>query len=135
MKRIIYFGHPINTYHTELETKLIEKIARVFPKYAIENPNQPKHQAGYIHCKKETGNGMQYYFEEVLPKCGIGIFLPFRDGAWGAGVFGEAKYFTQRDSSLWVWTIDAKAVVRLVRFGEVNHLSVQETRERILLPY
>jgi hypothetical protein len=136
-KRIMYFGHPINTYDTELEKKLLAKIARRFPNCVIEDPNQEKHQEEYVRWKQKTGNGMQYYFSEVLPFCDTGIFLPFRDGAWGAGVFGEAKFFNRP----WVWTINADAQVRIVHLETVQALSISETRARIygpngiLLPY
>jgi len=136
-KRIMYFGHPVNTYNTELEKILIAKIARRFPDRVIENPNQEKHQEGYDRWKKKTGNGMGYYFFEVLPYCDTGIYLPFRDGAWGAGVFAEAKFFYEP----WVWTIDADGSIRLVQLETVQVLGIKETRHRlygpnkILLPY
>ncbi|MFA5831742.1 MAG: hypothetical protein WC878_08015 [Candidatus Paceibacterota bacterium] len=141
MKRILYFAHPINTYDTELEQTLIAKIIRMFPDCVIENPNQKKHREGYRRWKKKTGNGMQYYFSEVLPFCDGGLYLPFRDGTWGAGVFGEAKFFVQRNGTSWVWTIDAGALIRLVHLESVRALSVSETRARVydskgvFLPY
>ena len=136
-KNIMYFGHPVNVYGTELEKILIAKISRRFPNCLIENPNQEKHQAGYTRWKKETSNGMQYYFFEVLPFCDTGIFLPFRDGVWGAGVYSEAKFFR----APWVWMIDADVNIRLVDLASVHALTIEETRKRIygpngiLLPY
>jgi hypothetical protein len=166
MKQIIYFGHPINSYDSELEKVLIAKIVRTFPNCVIENPNQEKHQAGYNRWKEgkyenhrfssarpRTGpntpasrasgqsNGMNYYFSEVLPFCDTGIYLPFRDGAWGAGVFGEANFFASKNDTPWAWTINADALIRLVHLENVPVLSISETRARIygpngiLLPY
>ncbi|MFA6566479.1 MAG: hypothetical protein WCT48_07085, partial [Candidatus Paceibacterota bacterium] len=60
---------------------------------------------------------------------------------WGAGVFGEAKFFVQRNGTSWVWTIDAGALIRLVHLESVRALSVSETRARVydskgvFLPY
>lgn len=132
---VIYFAHPINTYNTELEKKLIVKIEQMFPSCFIENPNQEKHRKGYQKWKERTGNGMAYYFAEVLPFCNFGIYLPFRDGEWGAGVAGEAKFFVSRRGIPLVLTANANANIQLVFFKNIRILSVEETRERILSPY
>lgn len=124
----LYFGHPVNTYGTDLERYLIGVIGKLFPGWDIENPNQPKHQEGYMR-RKETGNGMAYFFEEVLPFCGGGIFLPFRDGAWGAGVYGEGAFCVDR--SLPVWGIDAAAHVWCVDMKLVWPLTKEETMRRV----
>ena len=47
MPKKLYFGHPVNVYGTDLEKKLLEKIAADFPDWNIENPNQKNHQEGY----------------------------------------------------------------------------------------
>lgn len=134
-KMVIYFAHPVNTYNTELEKKLIVKIGQVFPSCFIENPNQGKHQKGYQKWKERTGNGMAYYFAEVLPFCDFGIYLPFRDGKWGTGVAGEAKFFVLRRNVPLVLTVNVHGDIRLIFFKSIRILSVEETRERILLPY
>ncbi len=66
MKPKMYFGHPINTYGTELEKKLIEIIFKAFPQYEIEDPGQKHHSDGYRHWKETTGNGMNYFCSEVI---------------------------------------------------------------------
>lgn len=91
-KPAIYFAHPINYYNTPKEKFLIKKIAEELPEYKIYNPNQKHNQENYQLWKKETGNGMEYYFNVILPQMDAGIFLPFFDGMWGAGVFGEAGF-------------------------------------------
>lgn len=103
---ILYFGHLMNTYGTELEKRLLRHISEAFPDWAIENPNQKHHQEGYARWKKRTGNGMDYFTKRVLPNCHGGIFLPFRDGAWGAGVFREAKFYAERKYPIWTITFD-----------------------------
>jgi len=125
----IYFGHPINVYNTDLEKMLLVIIAKLLSEYDIENPNQKKHTDGYQRYKEQTGRGMNYYFEEVLPSCDAGIFLPFRDGAWGKGVFGEAK-FLEKNKKL-IWQIDHLGLISDVRLADIWVLSVPETIKRI----
>lgn len=131
MKKL-YFGHPINVYDTELETKLCEEISKIFHHlgWDIENPNKQKHQDGYQLWLKTKGNGMKYYFEEVLPACHGGIFLPFRDGAWGKGVFGEAEFLFSLGHPIWRITHDF-TITKLDDLSKVRVLSVEETRLRI----
>lgn len=128
----LYFGHPVNVYGTELESKLIEIIRRHFQDWELENPNQVRHQAAYKDYKKNTGRGMDYYFNEVLPGCDGGIFLPFRDLKLGAGVFGEAEFLHLHRKP--VWEITHSGVISLVMYWstvEKRVLSVDETRARV----
>ncbi|MDO8522751.1 MAG: hypothetical protein Q7S12_00480 [bacterium] len=82
---------------------------------------------------KQYGNGMKYYFEEVLPACHGGIFLPFKDGYWGAGVFGEAKFLFSAGHT--IWQICAKgSITKIIDLATVRILSVDETRLRIRTP-
>lgn len=126
----IYFGHPINTYDTELEGQLLQRISEVFPGWFIENPNEEYHQEGYKLWKKLHGNGMLYYYREVLPTCSAGVFLPFRDGKWGAGVFGEAEFLYNRGCD--IFQIDSGGMVTKINFLDARKaLSIEETRKRI----
>lgn len=137
-KKILYFGHPVNVYGTDLQKKLLGIIAQRFLHWDIENPDQPHHEEGYQRYKRDKGNGMAYYFEKVLPKCSGGVFLPFRDGAWGRGVFGEAKCITENGFP--IWTISHEGIVQAADVSIVRVLTVEETRARIraadgILPY
>lgn len=128
----LYFGHPVNVYGTELELKLLNIIRREFRDWEVENPNQECHQAGYQDWKKRTGRGLDYYFQEVLPKCDGGIFLPFQDGKWGKGVFGECEFL--RHNAKPTWEITHNGVISLIIFWETvkkRVLSVEETRARV----
>ena len=128
-RRKIYFGHPINVYDSDLETFLLKKILEGFPEYDIENPNQNKHAEGYTNWKNKCGNGMEYYSQVVLPGCRAGVFLPFRDGAWGAGVFQEAKFLADQGCLVWIITLDG--VIEIADLDKVKVLTVDETRLRI----
>lgn len=130
----LYFGHPVNVYHTELERLLLAKIDVRFPDWHIVNPSDPGHEHEYQEWTRLCGNGMEYFFRHVLPGCQGGIFLPFRDGKWGKGVFGEALWLSQR--KLPIWRIDPAdfsvipASTMLVSSAGLV-LTKEETRERI----
>lgn len=129
-RRLLYFGHPINAYDTDLEQRLLARITSGFTGWTVENPNQPKHQEGYERYGRETGRGMDYYTREVLPACRGGVFLPFRDGAWGAGVFLEAQAIAARRGGR-VWVIHWHGQIQRVDLSKVRALTVEETRKRI----
>lgn len=133
MRPRLYFGHPINMYNTPLEAQLLEKISLIFPDHEIENPNQPHHSEMYRKWKEEFGNGMKYFFEEVLPHCTAGIFLPFRDGKYGAGVYDEAKFLAHRN--LPIYRIAADGIISpIASLAEMHTLRVKETKLRVYAP-
>ncbi len=134
MRKTIYFGHPVNTYGTELESELLAVIRECFPGNEIENPNQKKHQDGYKEWKEKTGNGMDYFYKKVLPACQIGIFLPFRDGKWGAGVYKEAKKMSETGCP--IFRISNEGLISLVKIEDIAPLSIsiEETRARVRTP-
>lgn len=125
----LYFGRPINIYDSRLDTILLQKVREAFSSWEIEDSGLPKHNEGYERWKKDCGNGMEYYFQEVLPNCQGGVFLRFRDGKWGAGVYSEAKYFFDRGFPVWIITPRGK--IKWCNLLTVEVLSVEETRERI----
>jgi len=128
-KPLIYFGHPINFYNTPDEERLLRLISRNFPQYAIENPNQLHHQEGYKKYKAQFGNGMRYYFEEVLPRMKAGIFLCFEDGMFGKGVFGEAEFISSRGNP--IWEVNLEEQIREMILDPKRCLTVEQTRKRI----
>ena len=126
-----YFAHPINVYNTALENFLFEIINSLFCG-EVENPNQPKHAAGYQRLKTEAGNGMLYYTQEVLPNCKVCVFLAFRDGKIGAGVFKEIEFIFNRHGSIY----EILPTGRLMAVADIEVLkgrilSVDETKQRV----
>jgi hypothetical protein len=106
-KDVLYFAHPVNTYNTQLEQDMLALIATCFPEMIIENPNQPQHQAGYKEwkerCKDTPSQGMNYFFDAVLPDCEAGtVALPFLDGRLGAGVAGETIFSLKKERGIWL---------------------------------
>ena len=77
---------------------------------------------------------MLYYYQEVLPLCQAGIFLPFRDGKWGAGVFGEAEFFLKKGQLVYQIT-HLGAVTPIIDLEEIHPISIAETRQCTALPY
>jgi len=128
MQGKIYFGHPINTYNTDLEAGLLRRINKKFPQYEIENPNQPHHIKNYLKLKAETGNGMPYFLEKVLPKMSAGIFLAFKDGMLGAGIFQEAKFLSCQGKP--IYEINFEGRITGMQLGNSRALSIEETRKR-----
>ena len=130
MSKRLYFGHPINTYNTDIEKQLLHKISETFRGWNIENPNQKHHQEGYRHWKERYKNGMEYFYKKVLPQCHAGIFLPFRDGKWSIGVFREAKFLSQQEYPIWQITA-VGIIIKINDIFSVPVLSIKETRSRI----
>lgn len=127
----LYFGHPINTYQTPLEGELLQAIAAAFPAYDIENPSDPHHQYGARRQHWLTGNVMDYFLP-VAAGCRLGVFLPFRDGCWGAGVHAEALVMTHHGRG--IFSIDPSGLVRRADLATVIALTVDQTRQRIRAP-
>lgn len=130
MEKKLYFAHPVNTYGTELEAELISAIRQRFPNLNIENPGLEKHQEGYQRYREEYGDGMEYFFREVLPECSGVVFLAFRDGKIPAGVAREVSYFMNK--GMLVWQITPEAEIRSTFYlKEEDILDVPQTVERI----
>jgi len=128
MKKV-YFGHPVNFYDTVDEGFLINSMMRGPREWCVENPNQQKHDEGYKRFKQEKGNGMLYFFEEVLPLMDIGVFLAFEDGMFGAGVYDEAKFLDDRGKPIFEIDLDGR-LSKLV-LEESKRLSIKETKARV----
>lgn len=102
-----------------------------FPESTIVNPNSAEHQEAYQRWKREKGSGMKYYFEEVLPTCDAGIFVPFSDGKWGAGVWGEALWLAERKKPISKLTQRFELSDLIISVEEPNALSIKQTRDRV----
>ncbi len=143
----LYFGHPINVFGTELQRLLLQRIASQFVGWVIVSPNTPEHQAGYESAKRLTAgpnptaeqlrlaSGMHYFLERVVPACQGGVFLPFRDGRWGAGVYAEAAVVLRMHYPAYKISPDGEIRPVLDLRNEPEPLSADETRARIGLPY
>ena len=133
-QKIIYFGHPIITYDTEIERQLLNAIHSIYPADIIENPNQPHHKSNYFTWRDKPGEtGMDYFYKEVLPNCDEGVFLAFRDGKWGSGVFGEARAMDRAGKKIYEIYVgrDMLYIAPMIISVASNHaLTIKETRAR-----
>jgi len=126
----MYFAHPLSTYNTDLENMLIEIIKARFPGYELENPNQPHHQKACQEAKEKTGNAMNYFLNDLIPKMDAGIALPFKDNMFGAGIFAEMEGIYQRKKPIWQIDFQGK-IDPLDRMDERRRLSIEDTRARV----
>lgn len=127
-KSKLHFGHPLSTYGTIVERKLIKIIKKRFPDYELDNCNQLHHQKAARKSEKETGNPMEYFFKEFIPKMALGVFLPYRDGMFGAGVYDEAVQMSKEGKP--IFQIDCDGKITEMRLDNSKKLSVQETQAR-----
>jgi hypothetical protein len=123
---MIYYAHPVSTYGTATEFDDVTRIATSLG--AVINPNTPEHHAGYEACKAASGDGMVYFYDEVLPLCAACVVRAFDDEMIGAGVWGEAEWFATR--GLPVYEIGER--IELLTLDPVRRLSVDETRLRLV---
>ena len=140
----VYFAHPINMYNIELERRALGEIAGAFPHYQIINPNDEAHENGYKLYKRVAGNGMKYYFDNVIPFVKYLVATPLADGMYTSGVAGEVEHFLDLPSKepelfkderrLFRWTKDG-GLEEMLNFPEDKVLSIEETRERLVSPY
>lgn len=136
MPQTLYFGHPINTYDTPLEEKIENELQALFPRHNILNPNQKVHEEGYQQEKRNSGNGMLYFFEKVLPQADKGIFLPFTDRKFSTGQFKEAEYLFQNNKPIYeIFMVGNLYGTLPLSLDKTRQLSVSETRKRIKKPY
>ena len=123
-----HFGHPMNTYGTDIERKLIDIIENHFPDYNLDNCNQPYHQEAAKKLREETGRPMEYFFKKFIPYMSLGIFLPYKDGMFGAGVYDEAVQMDQEGKP--IFQIDYKGIITEMQLDDSKRLSISETQSR-----
>ncbi len=132
---LLYFAHPINTYHTPLEAELLKRISRKFRHATVLNPGDATHEEVVREMKKSdpTANVMGY-FVGLVHSCNALVALPFLDGMWGAGVHKEAMIAHER--GLTVWEIDpvTKKISHVSIPPADKVLSIEETRNRVYFP-
>lgn len=134
--KVMYFGHPTNTYDTQIESKIEKTISSIFPKYRILNPNTQEHALGYKSFKEKYGDGMLYFFTSVLPKSNAGVFLPFEDKKFSTGQFREAEFLDGMNKPIYeVFPAGNMFGIMPLRLNYDRRLSVDETRKRIQSQY
>lgn len=103
---VLYFAHAINCYNTPYEDAAVTLIRHAFPGADIENPNQPEHQQAYVAWRarskdRDNHQGMDYFYDEVLPRCTGSVGMPFLDERFGLGVCGELQKTLKAGKPIW----------------------------------
>jgi hypothetical protein len=143
----MYIGRPINLFGTAQDLVLMKTLSELFFDYQIEDPSQKKHAEGYAKYKALKGteyqgrivqSGMDYYFMVVLDSVSAGAFVPFRDGMFGAGVYGEAENIAGQDKSIYEvrfnnWNTLDNLIVTPMFLDSIRKLTPEQTRPRIYL--
>lgn len=135
--RKIYFAHPINVYHTELEQTLLALIKQKWRDDDIINPSDEQHESVVRKLKAHDQKAnVMGYFTELVRTCDEVVALPFTDGKWGKGVYTEAETVLDVQNGKYVWVIDPQTHdIRFVpMLDPALCLSVEETRARIRHP-
>ena len=132
MRKKLYFGHPKGTYDTELEKRILKRIAKHpdFLEYDVLNPNQPIYslRAEGIRETSPDGSSMEF-FRALARSCQAGIFLIFPDGKWGSGIFDEAEEIFYQAYPVWSIGFD-DGVSTINRLNPEWRLSRDETSAR-----
>jgi hypothetical protein len=129
----IYFAHPLNTYDTDLEKRLLARIVEEFPGKWVLNPNRPDFDAGVQRYIASHGNPMLFYVIEVLPYCTGGtVGLPMRDGMWTTGAYLEL--FEAFKFEYPIYSINADGAIKQLERMPSGALTIKESRERMRNP-
>lgn len=135
-KEKLYFAHPISTYGSEQELRIISMLSS---KYDVINPSADMHQdkakklRGEFNNSSEASKAVMDYFVEVANGCDACAVLTFPKGELGAGTVKEAqslldegkKVFKIKDQGVTV------ALDELKDLSKENCLDVENTKETL----
>lgn len=122
--KTVYFGHTMASYDTKFEKRCLEEIGKKFNGYEITNPNGNVHKQGYF------SKGWSYFMDLVLEH-EIGVFTPFRDKCWGAGILSEATQMLEHNRKVFVMNPTTFKISQLKDINEVEtSLTIEETHKR-----
>ena len=124
----VWFVCPKIYWGTEREKKLMKGITRKIKRCYVETANVPGHEKNYRKWKRDTGHGMDYYFKCVLPRMDAGVFLPFKDGMFGAGAYEEAETLDKNEKR--IYEINLRGKIKEFILDESRRLSIEDTRKR-----
>lgn len=141
---ILYFAHPINTYHTALEAALLAHLAVKWKGDVIVNPSERTHtdEVARMRAADPNVNVMPYFLKLAKTAKNL-VVLPFGDGKWGTGIWDEAEAVLDLSLGTYVWVIDHREVAEGITTPTIRfvpkldpklRLSVEETRARVRFP-
>lgn len=80
---------------------------------------------------------MIFFYEELLPLMDEGVFLPFRDRKFGAGVYSEARFLETRGKPIYEIDYEGNISPLSLRYDKFipykfsRRLSIEETKDRL----
>jgi hypothetical protein len=125
----VYFAHAMVDYNTAREHYAEETILRYFGRnWEIENPNQPKHQQGYLRFKAEHPEREFDYWTELAASCSALVFMAMPLGFVGSGVAKEAEAALDHSHAVYEVDRDLFTIKQVSVIGFERCLSMKETR-------
>lgn len=133
----IYFAHPVNTYNDDTDRLCINIIKNELGNQII-NPSDDLIQSTFKEYRLKHPDTYMEFFKDLVSSCDTIVYLPFKDGKIGAGIWFEVKSVSENGGKIFEINLNKTDDVYLnplmeVDFEHVNNnkLSVDETRIRI----
>jgi len=131
----VYFAHPINTYKTEIEDAALNIIKAELGDKVI-NPGDDFYQSTFAKYRLEHPDSYMDFFKDLVSKCDIVAYLPFRDKRIGAGAWFEAKEMMSRGCDGYEVDLEKGKLHKVdLAYIDSQKLTVEETRARIKTKY
>lgn len=115
-----YFARPISHFGTPEDERLKSDLRSMG--FELVDPNDPRHQTAYENLKASGDPDPMRYFRDLTSSADILIFVPFRNGAIGAGVANEIERALE----------DGKFVMEARMNSSLGEFDRQELLQRVL---
>lgn len=94
--KLAYYAHPITEYGTTLESVVMKHLEKCG--FMVINPNNPITELEYRVAKSTGGfDKAMRVFYNLIDRCDVLAFTPFRDGMISSGVKLELEYAIKAD--------------------------------------
>lgn len=131
----IYFAHPINTYETPVDEKCIQIIKDNLGEQII-NPSDKLIQKTFGEYRIAHPDTYMEFFKELVSSCDTIVYLPFKDGMVGAGIWYEVKNVFENGGKIYEIDLPTDSVSEVdFPYVDGKRLSVEDTRIRIKTTY
>lgn len=110
---MIYFAHPMGTYNKHVETTCMALIQKHFnvSESEVINPNSKRivKALNLLRNKAVLSNVMVFFYLLVDLSEAV-VFLSYKDGSIGIGVWGEIKHAVETHPDMPIYRIDPIAL-------------------------
>jgi hypothetical protein len=132
---IVYFAHPINTYQTEIEDICLYLIKDKLTDKII-NPGDIMIQKTFADYRAEHPDDYMIFFKDLESTCDAIVYLPFRDGMVGAGIWYEVKEMNIKGGNIYEIDLENDEIKKIdFEYVDNKKLTVEDTRIRIKKSY